>query len=124
MGGRGATSGGGSIAQAIKNAKSGNLGTTREAIKDIASSPGSLDTSRLSESERAKLIKMVRNNPNNDESVIQSIKDGDIARINFSEFSSKDLESFVRMAGKIRTYASIWAMQDALMVLSWRNQSK
>ena len=90
MGGRGTSSGGGNMTQAINNAKNGGLGASREAIKDISSSPGSLDTSRLSESERAKLIKMVRNSPNNDESVIQSIKDGDIARINFSEFSSKD----------------------------------
>ena len=124
MGGRGTSSGGGNMTQAINNAKNGGLGATREGIQDISSSAYGIDAGRLSTAERTSLARMAEKSEKNNKTVVQNIKDGNVAQINFSDFSSKDLESFIRMAGKVRTYSSMFAMNDALMVLSWRNQNK
>lgn len=124
MGGRGASSGGGSIAQAIRNAKNGNLGTTIEDVRDISTTRYGIDTSRLSPSERASLARMATNSERNNADVVQTIKNGGIAQINFSDFSSRGLESFINMARKVSTTASQFAMNDAIKLLSWNNQNK
>ena len=124
MGGRGASSGGGNFAQALKSAKAGNLGTTAEDVRDISTTTYGIDTSRLSPAERSSLQRMVDGSGKNNAGVAQAVKNGGVAQINFSDFSSKDLESFINMARKVGSTASQFALNDAIKLLSWNNQNK
>ena len=120
-----------SLNNAIAQAQAGALNTSYADVLDIQDTTYGLDVTRLTQAERNTLASDVYNvvissgstSKNSMKTVADINNNTGIVRINISQFSSSELIDVIRASYKISSTASLIAMQDALKLLSYYNQS-
>lgn len=113
MGGRGTTGDArttNSVEKALSNIEKNPIKVSREEIQDIYNASYGLNVDRLSAQDRRKLANILGDDTVNKGGIIQtSIKDLD----------EEGLKDYIRIASKVQTTASTFAMEDAFKALSY-----
>lgn len=115
----------------IREALTGNEEVPIEEIRDIQVQTYGIKTSNLSESDRKQLSNIVENTvglyaeegvTSNSPSTVVNIQNGKITQISLNQMSQKDLIEFIKLMSKVHTRPAVYAYQDALTLLRYKNQ--